>query len=526
MASGKRASMREGPLAQLFRKTDEDEPGRRAAAARDEPCPEEPRGGRPLPRPGPEPQVQPGACRSRAPRARAPEPRRAARDAATPRPPRPPAAPRRAPSAAARAGRARTRIGRYDGVPTPEERLRSVFSSDIPENIMERAPERERDHEPAPSIAARRRGSRREPVLRVVGVGGAGVNAVNRMIEAQVEGVEFIAVNTDMQSLEQSSADNARAHRQREHPWPRLGLEPRARPHGGDGGVRPPQGRCSRARTWCSSPPAPAAAPAPARRRSWRASPARSARSRSGIVTKPFAFEGARAGRAGRAGRRGPRTRGRHAHRDPERAPAHGARQDDVDGRGLPRGRRRAAPGRAGHLRPDHPARADQPRLRRRAHDHVRGRPGAARDRHGHGRSPRHGRRGARDRVAAARDLAGRRPLDPAVDHRRPRPLAVGGQRGRQGGGRGRPPRREHHLRGHGRREGRGPGLGHRRGHRLRRPPAVPGRQPAAASCVSRPTPSRACGADATAWPERSPTSTSPSSFRAARRLADQPRLR
>jgi cell division protein FtsZ len=46
----------------------------------------------------------------------------------------------------------------------------------------------------------------REPVLRVIGVGGAGVNAVDRMIEAQVQGVEFIAVNTDVQSLEQSSA--------------------------------------------------------------------------------------------------------------------------------------------------------------------------------------------------------------------------------------------------------------------------------------------------------------------------------
>ena len=45
-----------------------------------------------------------------------------------------------------------------------------------------------------------------EPVLRVVGVGGAGVNAVNRMIEAEVEGVEFIAVNTDVQSLEGSAA--------------------------------------------------------------------------------------------------------------------------------------------------------------------------------------------------------------------------------------------------------------------------------------------------------------------------------
>jgi cell division protein FtsZ len=44
-------------------------------------------------------------------------------------------------------------------------------------------------------------------VIRVVGVGGAGTNAVNRMVEAEVEGVEFIAVNTDLQSLQQSSAD-------------------------------------------------------------------------------------------------------------------------------------------------------------------------------------------------------------------------------------------------------------------------------------------------------------------------------
>ena len=43
-------------------------------------------------------------------------------------------------------------------------------------------------------------------MLRVVGVGGAGVNAVNRMVEAEVEGVEFIAINTDLQSLQQSAA--------------------------------------------------------------------------------------------------------------------------------------------------------------------------------------------------------------------------------------------------------------------------------------------------------------------------------
>ena len=44
-------------------------------------------------------------------------------------------------------------------------------------------------------------------ILRVVGVGGAGVNAVNRMVEAQVPGVEFIAINTDLQSLQNSNAD-------------------------------------------------------------------------------------------------------------------------------------------------------------------------------------------------------------------------------------------------------------------------------------------------------------------------------
>ena len=48
---------------------------------------------------------------------------------------------------------------------------------------------------------------RKQPVIRVVGVGGAGVNAVNRMVEAEVEGVEFLAVNTDLQSLQQSTAD-------------------------------------------------------------------------------------------------------------------------------------------------------------------------------------------------------------------------------------------------------------------------------------------------------------------------------
>lgn len=44
-------------------------------------------------------------------------------------------------------------------------------------------------------------------VLKVVGVGGGGVNAVNRMIEGGLKGVEFIAVNTDSQALMFSDAD-------------------------------------------------------------------------------------------------------------------------------------------------------------------------------------------------------------------------------------------------------------------------------------------------------------------------------
>lgn len=44
-------------------------------------------------------------------------------------------------------------------------------------------------------------------IIKVVGVGGGGVNAVNRMIEAGLRGVEFIAINTDAQALLMSDAD-------------------------------------------------------------------------------------------------------------------------------------------------------------------------------------------------------------------------------------------------------------------------------------------------------------------------------
>jgi cell division protein FtsZ len=44
-------------------------------------------------------------------------------------------------------------------------------------------------------------------VIKVIGIGGGGVNAVNRMVEAGIRGVEFIALNTDAQALLMSDAD-------------------------------------------------------------------------------------------------------------------------------------------------------------------------------------------------------------------------------------------------------------------------------------------------------------------------------
>jgi len=45
-----------------------------------------------------------------------------------------------------------------------------------------------------------------QPVLKVIGLGGGGQNAVDRMIELGMEGVEFIVANTDAQVLKSSLA--------------------------------------------------------------------------------------------------------------------------------------------------------------------------------------------------------------------------------------------------------------------------------------------------------------------------------
>jgi cell division protein FtsZ len=87
-------------------------------------------------------------------------------------------------------------------VPPPEPSAAQPMSPAPIEPSYEPAPAA-RLAEPAPRIhrAPRPESAAYLAVIRVVGVGGGGLNAVNRMIEAGISQVEFIAVNTDIQQL-------------------------------------------------------------------------------------------------------------------------------------------------------------------------------------------------------------------------------------------------------------------------------------------------------------------------------------
>jgi cell division protein FtsZ len=192
--------MREGPLADLFRSTEESvaaddvkvhatrNGGTRAEVAEKQtqtqveeppsqemPAQETP-GPQPVPEPGPEPVPEPTPDP-------VPEPIPGPEPVPEPTPPEP-VAEVEAPEI------------HHEGL----ERLmggqirieRPAFGRDEPNTTESRKPAVPRTH---------------QAVLRVVGVGGAGVNAVNRMVEAQLPGVEFVAINTDLQSLQNSNAD-------------------------------------------------------------------------------------------------------------------------------------------------------------------------------------------------------------------------------------------------------------------------------------------------------------------------------
>ena len=199
MATGKRASMREGPLADLFRKTAEDIAAPETA--------------------GPEPgAADAAAAPSEPPPAGAAAAPSQAAAAGTSGPPREPAASRPPPHPGF-ASSAPPEEPEEHRAASAQERLRNAFSADLPENILQATSPEAPAPAPAPPPAADvyARADRPaeafgsapavgRPVLRVVGVGGAGVNAVNRMVEAEVEGIEFLAINTDLQSLQLSAA--------------------------------------------------------------------------------------------------------------------------------------------------------------------------------------------------------------------------------------------------------------------------------------------------------------------------------
>jgi cell division protein FtsZ len=172
----RRASMREGPLAELFRATEAAQRQAEKEGREFEPEQEQPK---------PEPE-QEAAAPAEAPPA---EPKPSALEPpektvehvpeweeAAPPPPPPPSEPVRLPERDPEPQREAPRP-KLEPLPEPPPRLHRV-------------------PEPGAYIA----------VIRVVGVGGAGLNAVNRMIDADISQVEFVALNTDIQQLQTSDA--------------------------------------------------------------------------------------------------------------------------------------------------------------------------------------------------------------------------------------------------------------------------------------------------------------------------------
>src|SRR3954453_1476848 len=323
MDRGKRASMREGPLSALFRSTTEMDEEQLAA-------PVEP------PKPKAKTKPEPPAEPERIP---------------LPEPPAPAPAPR---------------VERITPEPRAyEQRLRDVFSADIPNNMMEREPVSRPMYGREEPRAISTPQSVSHPVLRVVGVGGAGVNAVNRMIEAGIEGVEFIALNTDMQSLQTSRASEL-VH---------IGGE---LTRGLGAGSNPSLGReaalesVDQIKALLKGSDMVFVAAGSGGGTGTGAAPVVAQIAREigalsvGVVTKPFPFEGLRRAEQADRGvaelansvgtlitipnaRRGRQLALPPVHH-PEPPPAAGSRQEDIDGRGVPLRRRRPAPGCPGHL--------------------------------------------------------------------------------------------------------------------------------------------------------------------------------
>jgi cell division protein FtsZ len=162
----RRASMREGPLAELFRATEAAQRQAEHEAAGETPPQTTPENAPVEPH---EETVEhvPTFERAPAPPPAAPEPERAALSAVPE--PQPQPQPRYEPP-----------VSRLEPLPEPPPRLHRVPRAGTGAYLA---------------------------VIRVVGVGGAGLNAINRMIDAGISEVEFVAVNTDLQQLQMSDAE-------------------------------------------------------------------------------------------------------------------------------------------------------------------------------------------------------------------------------------------------------------------------------------------------------------------------------
>jgi cell division protein FtsZ len=165
--SKRRASMREGPLADLFRQTDGSQENVAETAAESAAA----AAAAAVPAPAPEPQPEPVLEEpTPEPVAAEPDPPQRSDRGAAPQP--------------------------DESEPSEPPRLRAVPDpSDAPE--MPALPQ---------ALRARGEASAYLASIRVVGVGGGGLNALQRMIDADLHGVEFVAINTDAQQLAMSDA--------------------------------------------------------------------------------------------------------------------------------------------------------------------------------------------------------------------------------------------------------------------------------------------------------------------------------
>jgi cell division protein FtsZ len=182
MSRRKRASMREGPLSELFRSTSEDPPADPPEGPGDQPAGPVAAGDPPAPpvakaSSGPVPPTAPPAGDASEAEGSSESSLEEPRDEAS-----------------------------SGGAESPPERLKRVFSEE-PVPRAEQPADTPRYGREEPEYEPPGSGEPHQPVIRVVGVGGAGVNAVNRMVDANVPGVEFMAVNTDLQSLQLCVAD-------------------------------------------------------------------------------------------------------------------------------------------------------------------------------------------------------------------------------------------------------------------------------------------------------------------------------